>query len=425
MLNILKKNNHIKIFLIVLVLLFQTSFLISQERALSFELKKSPFKDNYWFLDTNNKGLKNADVSLNIKFNYLNKKNSYQIEIVSLDSKNKKIYIGESYFKKKLSDDKFLQIGKYYRNYSNYLNDSLSSGHMIISHNAQPIPKIGFFVSKDIKKLSKVNFDFGISHGHFSRDKEVLEKYGEWQYRKSPLLHEKFIYVNIVKKNYELSLGLVHNVMWAGATPGRNFPITIRNYSKVFFSGDGYDEGGSHQNALGNHIGIWDFSIIKKNNNQIMKIYYQHIFEDTSGLRFANLHDGLWGAELVNYLPNTNFLIEYLVTSNQLRDPPYVRERYYTNYQYKLGWSYKGYSLGNPYIDYLSVDPIDVIHFGIKSKILSNDIILKLARKTTVNDSWDYKVSIQKKFTEDLIFSIFIVNNNNDESVGMTFSGNF
>jgi hypothetical protein len=70
MLSILKKNNHIKIFLIVLALLLQTSFLSSQDRALSFELKKAPLKDNYWFLDTNNKGIKNTDVSLNIKFNY-------------------------------------------------------------------------------------------------------------------------------------------------------------------------------------------------------------------------------------------------------------------------------------------------------------------------------------------------------------------
>jgi hypothetical protein len=156
-----------------------------------------------------------------------------------------------------------------------------------------------------------------------------------------------------------------------------------------------------------------------------MKLYYQHLFEDTSGIRFANLYDGLWGAELINYIPNTNFLVEYLVTSNQLRDPPYVKERYYTNYQYKLGWSYKGYSIGNPYIDYLSVNPVDVIHFGIDSKILSNRIMLKLARRTTVSDNWDYQLSIQKNINNNFNLSIFVVNNRANQGIGMELSTNF
>ena len=34
-----------------------------------------------------------------------------------------------------------------------------------------------------------------------------------------------------------------------------------------------------------------------KNN---LTFYYQHIFEDTSGIRFANKYDGLWGLEIIN-----------------------------------------------------------------------------------------------------------------------------
>ena len=47
-------------------------------------------------------------------------------------------------------------------------------------------------------------------------------------------------------------------------------------------------------------------------NNKELKLYYQHFFEDTSGLRFWNRLDGLWGIELSNYIKNTNILFEYL-----------------------------------------------------------------------------------------------------------------
>ena len=51
-------------------------------------------------------------------------------------------------------------------------------------------------------------------------------------------------------------------------------------------------------------------------------VYYQHIFEDTSGLRFHNKTDGLWGIELTNLIKNTTLLLEYLNTKNQFLDPP-------------------------------------------------------------------------------------------------------
>ena len=102
---------------------------------------------------------------------------------------------------------------------------------------------------------------------------------------------------------------------------------------------------------MGNHLGIWDFYYSKKNNDNIFKLYYQHFFEDTSGLRFQNRFDGLWGIEYINLSSKLNFLLEYINTSNQDRDPPYVNENYYNHFEYTLGWSYKGYVIGNPFIN--------------------------------------------------------------------------
>ena len=40
------------------------------------------------------------------------------------------------------------EFGRYYRDYSRYLNDELSSGSILISNNAQAMPKIGVVSNK-------------------------------------------------------------------------------------------------------------------------------------------------------------------------------------------------------------------------------------------------------------------------------------
>ena len=77
-----------------------------------------------------------------------------------------------------------------------------------------------------------------------------------------------------------------------------NFQVGFNDFWKVFISADGEKvEGQPHANALGNHLGIWDFYLNKKNKSNVLKFYYQHFFEDTGGLRFQNRSDGLWGFE--------------------------------------------------------------------------------------------------------------------------------
>ena len=52
---------------------------------------------------------------------------------------------------------------------------------------------------------------------------------------------------------------------------------------------------------------FWDFFYEKKFQSNKLKIYHQHFFEDTSGLRFHNRYDGLWG--LIIESKNNIFLI--------------------------------------------------------------------------------------------------------------------
>ena len=144
---------------------------------------------------------------------------------------------------------------------------------MLISNNAEPMPKIGLVTSQKIKKLEKIDFDFGIAHGFF--DKNDF-------YNKAPLLHEKFLYMNIRKNNYQISIGFIHEAMWGGSTIiDGDQPNTFRDFLKLLTAEDGPDEGGPHPNALGNHLGMTELFFQKNNNNQILKLYYQHFFEDT------------------------------------------------------------------------------------------------------------------------------------------------
>jgi len=412
-----KKVQKNKLLLLCGIIFFLwNTLLFSQEQNFNLKIQSNPNDLDYWWLEKNNFGIKYDDFHFEGKWNFQTSKTIYTINIVGQDSQEK-IYFKESFIKHNFSDKTFLRIGRYYKDFSNYINDELSSGHMIISHNAEPMPKIGLVTtSQKIKRFKKLTFDFGIAHGFFQKDN---------YYTKAPLLHEKFLYMHINKNDYKVSLGLVHEAIWAGGTPELgNQPNTFKDFLKVFISADGpLGEGEGHANALGSHIGIWDFSYEKKNNNKILKLYYQHYFEDTSSLRFRNEIDGLWGAELTNYLPNTTILLEYLDTTNAWLDPPYQRDHYYWNYQYKLGWTYNNYIIGNPFVHSFRLGK--VIHLGLGGEFFSNYYKIKVSRKINTNDTIKYKAIIGKTIKENFNLNIFLVNNDKNHGIGFGFSTTF
>ena len=344
----------------------------------------------------------------------INKKfDKYDFSVSSYINKEE-IILGESFINIEFLQNYNLKLGRFYRDFSSYLNDELSSGSMLISKNALPIPKIGFL---GVSKLGNKNIklDYGIAHG-------VLDKNNT--YKSSPYLHEKFFYLKRDGKN-EFGIGLVHEAVWAGSTKNNgDFPNTFKDFMKVFISGDGRQKDGQmHANALGNHLGIWDFYIIKKNQNNNLKFYYQHFFEDTSGLRFANRTDGLWGFEFTDLRYKIDYLIEYLNTSNQDRDPPYVNDSYYNHTEYTLGWSYRGNVIGNPFINNLIPNPSQVIHFGIQS--FKEQVIqykLLLSRQIDTKDSLKYSIQIGKKY-DNLLIAIFL-NGEVDKNLGFKLSYN-
>ena len=382
------------------------------------------FDKEYWWLKNNNKGLIVSKKNFYIDFELKGQLVDFNSSLFYQD--NSKIVLNETFIKYWFKENSFLKIGKYYRDFSVYLNDNLSSGSMLISKNAQPMPKIGF---KKFKKInSEFNLNYGMSHGFFDKSGRGFSDF----YQKSPFLHEKYIYLTVEKQSYFYGIGLVHEAIWGGASNEYGkFPSGVKDFLKIFISADGKDTDGAHFNALGSHLGIWDFYLIKnlksKDEERQIKFYYQHFFEDTSSLRFANKIDGLWGVELSNIIPHSSLVLEYLDTSNCCIDPPYQDDNYYSNYQYEAGWTFMNYTLGNPFITNTAAyrDLFKLVHFGFQKKIKKGEVVVKVSRKTSIKDIFKYYSSFSKNISENLYLNLFVVGDGLNSSTGIGFNYNF
>ena len=421
--------NKIKKILVFLIL--GLSFLSKELIAQSIEINQfdqNKADDIYWFLEKNNFG--QSSFNKNLKVNYSFKRNGLEIllNIISPYKEYKNIFnndfeiisrelgqnnfFGESYIKYDLEKNSYVKIGKYYRDFSSYMNDALSSGSLLISNNAQPMPKIGFVQNIDLKNPI-FSFKYGIAHGIFDKNEYYIT---------SPYLHEKFIYLIVQKKNNIFKIGLVHEAMWGGKSTEYTFPTGFNNFLKVMVSADGPadNSSGDHINAIGNHLGIWDFYFEKKLLDRKYKFYYQHFFEDTSSFRFANKIDGLWGFEYKN--SSNSFMLEYLDFSNSSIDPPYQDDGYYTHYEYKNGWRYKGNILGNPYINTNnSITYYKFLILGISGQNRHFDYLLKSSKNISNDDNILFKISISKEIFQKNRLSLIFANNGEKISYGLSY----
>tara|TARA_B100000965_G_scaffold406416_1_gene445218 strand:+ start:58 stop:1284 length:1227 start_codon:yes stop_codon:yes gene_type:complete len=380
-------NNLVFSFLITIF--FSNNIIASDKLSLKSYINNEN-SESFWLFN-NTGGIDLNEHTINLLISEKNNRISYQISTFFQQNLN---IVGESFIKIDFDKSSFIRIGQYYRDYSLYLNDRISLGHMLISYNALPMKKVGY-VSKN-KRNNFLNFQYGISHGVF--DENTI-------YTKAPFLHEKFIYLNYSKGKHSFSLGFVHEAIWSGEinNEGKQ-PSSFKDYLKVIIAADEpIKEGQDHANAMGNHLGIWDFNYqIKINSNEI-KMYHQHFFEDTSGLRFANGIDGLWGIEFIDINNEKNILVEYLHTTNQDNDPPYINDAYYNHGLYKNGWSFKNKTLGNPYINSNEILPINVVNIGFSSNSKNYFYECKSSRMTNIQDDWNYMASIKKKISKMII----------------------
>lgn len=247
--------------------------------------------------------------------------------------------------------------------------ENLTSGSMALGKNTTPIPMVNISVPEFTPvpfTYDLIQFRGNLAHGWLDDDRYVEDVY----------LHEKTLYLQGGLEHWPVKpyAGMVHFVQWGGTSSNPNvgeLPSSFDDYLSVFFGKGGGETapGGEQINALGNHLGIWDFGIKAESKSYTYQVFWQHFFEDYSGLMFRNIGDGLWGGSIKKKDKSmvSGMQWEVIYTKKQSgpgeadrpgNTPHCVeencgfkyggRDNYYNNFIYRSGWTYKGRNLGNP-----------------------------------------------------------------------------
>jgi hypothetical protein len=335
----------------------------------------------------------------------LSKKNidyDYKFELINRYSNKNELYVHQAYLRLKLYFVN-IQAGSMEETFGNQ-DSSLSSGGLLWSGNAKPMPKVSIMVPNYTKvpfTFGLLEFKGGISHGWFG-DEHVVNN--SW-------LHHKFGYIQFGGTlPVHVHFGFHHFAQWGGkTTDGLQLPNSLKDFAKVFLAkggGRGAPEADS-LNSLGNHIGSRNFGIDADLHNFKMGLYWQTIFEDGSGKAYNNIKDGLWGFYL--HTKDKNKLIngivyEFINTTDQSGSIPELwildgvaytypipggeyyqtggNDNYFNNGIYQFGWTYKYMTLGTPFItspiiavdgqgEYMRNNKVTGHHFGIEGIIKS------------------------------------------------------
>lgn len=263
-------------------------------------------------------------------------------------------------------------------NYTSLWDRQLSSGDIVQSANARPIPEVNisipnFTVIPLTNGWMQLKGDFAIGR---SFDKDYLAHFteGKSTYVNNVLWHHKSLFFQIkdTRNNFPLSgiIGIRHWAQWGGTSTNPNIgkqPHSFKDFIRVICCKEGGDGATSSDqiNVLGNHYGSYDFKLTYTQPDWQVSAYYQHFFEDKSGMTFTNKTDGLWGGELS--LPNFPWIrkvvVEYFVTRNQSGEFHFISfdhdkhpgvgggaDNYYNNGEYTTGTSYFNRALGSPLI---------------------------------------------------------------------------
>ena len=381
----MKSSSQNKIIIFWIFFLFINSSLFSNHPfRIYFQSDFSYYNSQPFWLKSNRWGINDGHIRNRFIISYDSQKNNLIKSKAELVQVNNNIFIAEgniSAFFQKFS----ISLGMFKKALGEIDHD-LSSGSLILSPNAPPLPKLSIENHKPFSfEFKSFRFDFkaAISHGWLNKD----------IYLTRPFFHEKWGYLNIKKNNLSFHLGLIHEAIWGGKTKELgSMPSSILDFARVFFvkSGGENSIANESKNSLGNHLGIWDVGFSKDNKNYLFKAYLQHPFEDQSGARWIlNWRDGLYGIKIEDKLKRfyiNKINIEFLYTMNQsgsieVSDSTYGWDDYYNHYIYLSGWTNKGKTIGTPFatlgsnqarpFPHIENNRIKALHIGFSGKISS------------------------------------------------------
>jgi len=295
-------------------------------------------------------------------------------------------------------------------------NPSLSSGGMVWSGNARPIPqvRVGIFEFVEFPWTNSwLQVKLDMSYGRFTDNRYLRDEFAwnpKWFYTDDVYYHQKKIFFRSKEdRNFIMTVGAEFAAQFGGTQHyfdklteqwvTRESSLKVKDFWGVFIPGAGDDESavGDQVYYYGNHLGAWHaIAEYKFQDRSRLKGYFEWFWDDGSGMGKLNGWDGLWGMEYSFGKKGivSDILFEYLQTTNQSgpihwnpNDNPGTHvtdanatgaDNYYNNYYY-VGWAHWGMTNGTPLIaspaynrdGYLCFtnNRVQAFHLGISGQI--------------------------------------------------------
>lgn len=243
---------------------------------------------------------------------------------------------------------------------------SASNGNILYANNTRNMPGISI-ATWDYLKITrwlwiKFNYDEYLM---------IDDRYVDKAHLHNKLLGFK---VNLTSR-FDLCAGIEDYAQWGGTAPEGKKKYNAKDYLRLILS----KKGGANAslsdqiNVLGNHIGRYYVHLDYRHQAFEANFYYNHLYEDGSGMRFQNWQDGLYGIRFARKdsdLWFKSFVYEFYFTKDQsgpVHDIPAPNgdgriilggnDNYFNHGEYRSGWSLYGQTIGVPF--FTPTAPVD------------------------------------------------------------------
>lgn len=320
-----------------------------------------------------------------------------------------------------------LSVGSKERSFEQ-LNPSLSSGGLVWSGNARPIPQIRLGAFDYVQFCRRFAMKAEVSYGWFTDNSYQEERIKETDnialrsnyMTKDIKYHNKNFYMRIgdPAKNWIWEMGYRLDTQFGGVQyweyeNGDKVQKVLGTGWKQYWQalipqrGDSSQPEGEQIAYAGNMLGSELLKLTYQWKDKSVAVYMENYFDDFSAMGKLNMFDGLWGFEYRNRQSDyiDNIVFEYYQSTYQsgplhgvdngvLCEKTGGGDNYYNNFSYP-GWSHWGRSIGTPLVAspiyndngilYFKYTRVKAVHIGVSGSITDE---LKYRFKMSFNKTW-------------------------------------
>ena len=274
---------------------------------------------------------------------------------------------------------------------------SVTEGHIIESNNARTMPGLDLALEPLVVPFTGRHL---LISGHWGDYKTLDDRYVD-----GALVHRLRAYVTWdSRKHFYIQAGLDHYALWGGTSPKNGeMPVTLDNYLRVCTGRRASSSGSRNDqmNVIGDHGGAEQLRMGWRESAWSMVFQYEKPYSDKSGMRLNNIPDGVytlhWSlSDKDRWI--SDVLLEYHYTmwqSGTIHEPEvdangkqidwhtnktlniFGGDNYFTNGEYKSGWTYYGRSICSPLFTTGTVSDVaqivnnrfKAVHMGVSGKL--------------------------------------------------------